>query len=133
VKKQIIVAGTVAMLALGLLLSGCGEKQAQQQAAPASQAQPAPQAAQTQPQAQPAQQAAQAYPIDWCVVAGEKRGEMGPAVEYNYNGRAIKFCCKNCVKIFEKEPARYLAKLDSAAAGLIKSPAMEEHKHGTGG
>jgi YHS domain-containing protein len=64
------------------------------------------------------------YPIDWCIVSGEKLGEMGPAVEYNYNGRTIKFCCKNCVKIFEKEPARYLAKLDSAAAGLIKSPAM---------
>lgn len=129
-KKQIIVAGTVAMLALGLLLSGCGGKQAEQQPASVSQTKPAQQATQTPQQTQ---QAAQTYPIDWCIVSGEKLGEMGPAVEYSYNGRAIKFCCKNCVKIFEKEPARYLAKLDSAAAGLIKSPAMEEHKHGTGG
>ncbi len=122
-KKQIIIAGTAALI-LGLLLFGCSGKQTEQQAAPASQAKPVE---------QPAQQAAQAYPINWCVVSGEKLGEMGAPVEYNYNGRQIKFCCKNCVKTFEKQPARYLAKLDSAAAGLIKSPGMEEHEHGGGG
>jgi len=122
VRRPIAIVAVVTAAVIGLLLSGCGEKQAQQQAAPASQAQTAPQTAQTQPQAQPAKQASQAYPINWCIVSGEKLGEMGAPIEYDYNGRQIKFCCKSCVKPFEKEPAKYLAKLDSAAAGLIKAP-----------
>jgi YHS domain-containing protein/uncharacterized protein YceK len=129
VRRPIAIVAVITAAVIGLLLSGCGEKQAQQQAAPASQAQRAPQTAQTQPQAQ---SAAQAHTIDWCIVSGEKLGEMGPAVEYNYNGRQIKFCCKSCIKTFEKEPAKFLAKLDSAAAGLIKAPAAEP-RPGTGG
>jgi YHS domain-containing protein len=120
VRRSIAIVAVIAAAVVGLLVSSCGEKQAQQQAAPAPKTQSAPQTAQSQPQAQPA---AQAYTIDWCIVSGEKLGEMGPAVEYNYNGRQIKFCCKSCIKTFEKEPAKFLAKLDSAAAGLIKAPA----------
>jgi YHS domain-containing protein len=62
------------------------------------------------------------YPIDWCVVSGEKLGSMGAPVTYTYQGRTIKFCCSGCIKEFEAQPARYLARLDSAAAGLIRSP-----------
>ena len=118
------IVAAITTVVTGLLLSGCGQKQAQEKAA-----QPAPQAAQTQSQAQPA---TQAYPIDWCIVSGEKLGEMGPAVDYSYSGRDIKFCCKNCIKIFDKEPARFMARLDSAAAGLIKQPAAEPQT-GSGG
>jgi YHS domain-containing protein len=121
VRRPMVVVAVITAAVIGLLLSGCGEKQAQQQAAPASQAQSAPQSAQTKSQAQPAPQTAQAYPIDWCIVSGEKLGEMGPPVEYDYNGRQIKFCCGGCVKKFEADPAMYIAKLDSAAAAMKPS------------
>lgn len=55
------------------------------------------------------------YPIDTCVVTGEKLGgDMGEPVDYFYNGRLVRFCCKGCVPKFEKEPEKYLTKLDSA-------------------
>ena len=56
------------------------------------------------------------YPLDVCVVSGEKLGEDGaPIVTIQHEGRVVKFCCQNCVGIFKKDPAKYLAKLDAAA------------------
>ena len=56
------------------------------------------------------------YPLKTCVVTGEKLdGEMGPAIDYVYKGRLIRFCCKGCIKKFEKDPEPYLKKLDEAA------------------
>ena len=55
------------------------------------------------------------YPIDTCVVSGEKLGgDMGDAFDYFHNGRLVRFCCKGCVPKFEKEPEKYLSKLDAA-------------------
>ena len=55
------------------------------------------------------------YPLDYCIVSGEKLdGEMGKPVDYDYHGRLIRFCCNGCVATFEKNPAIYIAKLDSA-------------------
>lgn len=55
------------------------------------------------------------YPLDYCIVSGEKlNGEMGKPVNYDYHGRLIRFCCNGCVATFEKDPATYIAKLDSA-------------------
>lgn len=51
------------------------------------------------------------YPIQTCLVSGEKLGEMGEPVVIIHEGREIKFCCKSCVPKFEKDPAKYLAKL----------------------
>ncbi|MBI5868183.1 MAG: hypothetical protein HZB43_07855 [candidate division Zixibacteria bacterium] len=127
-KRQFIILGAVATVVTGLLLVGCG-KQADQQAASKTEPQPAVQQAQTQ--TLPAQEA-KTHPVDWCVVSGEKLGEMGPAIDYSYKGRSIKFCCKNCIKIFDKAPDRFMARLDSAAAGLIKAPAAEPEE-GSGG
>lgn len=52
------------------------------------------------------------YPIDYCIVSGEELGGMGDPVIYNHDGREIRFCCNGCVSSFEKNPKRYLAKLD---------------------
>jgi YHS domain-containing protein len=49
-----------------------------------------------------------------CPVSGEKLGEMGKPVVTNYNGQEIKFCCKDCVKDFNKEPQKYLDKITAA-------------------
>lgn len=56
------------------------------------------------------------YPLDTCIVSGEKLGEMGDPVVKVVDGREIKFCCDQCVPKFEKDPATYLKKLDAAPA-----------------
>ena len=55
------------------------------------------------------------YPLETCVVSGEKLGEMGDPVILQYEGREVRFCCNKCVKKFKQEPAKYLKKLDEAA------------------
>jgi len=54
------------------------------------------------------------YPLKTCVVSGEKLGEMGEPFIYKYKDREIKFCCSGCVKDFNKEPAKYIKKLEDA-------------------
>ena len=48
-----------------------------------------------------------------CPVSGESLagGDMGPPVAVSYKGRTVMFCCNMCPPKFEKEPAKYLAKL----------------------
>ena len=78
---------------------------------------------------EPAKKAA--YPLTTCVVSGEKLGEMGDAIKYQYQGREVQFCCKGCIKAFEKDPAKYLkliddatkAKADAAAKAATAAPA----------
>lgn len=55
------------------------------------------------------------YPIGDCVVGGGELGSMGEPVEYLYGNRLVRFCCKGCIKGFEREPQKYLAKLDQVA------------------
>ena len=56
------------------------------------------------------------YPLDTCVVSGQKLGAMGDPVKYDYKGREVRFCCQDCIAKFNKAPDKYLAKLDQAAA-----------------
>ncbi len=51
------------------------------------------------------------YPLDTCIVSGNKLGSMGKVVVKFHEGQEIKFCCKPCVKKFDANPAKYLAKL----------------------
>lgn len=60
------------------------------------------------------------YPLKTCVVSGEKLGEMGKPVVYVHEGREIKFCCKDCVKDFKKNPTKYVKKLEQAEAKAKK-------------
>ncbi|MCX6955733.1 MAG: hypothetical protein NTV51_26615 [Verrucomicrobia bacterium] len=67
------------------------------------------------------------YPLTTCVVSDDKLGgDMGKPVEYTYKqagkpDRLVIFCCKDCIKDFEKEPAKYLKKIDDAAAAKAKA------------
>jgi hypothetical protein len=78
-----------------------------------------------------------AYPLDTCVVSDEKLegGDMGAPVDFVYKqegkpDRLVRFCCKNCIKKFNKEPAKYLTILDAAAAGKSKGDSGHaEHMH----
>jgi len=57
------------------------------------------------------------YPLEVCVISGEELGSMGEPVDYVYGTRLVRFCCKSCVKSFEKAPDKQLARVDAA---LIK-------------
>lgn len=54
------------------------------------------------------------YPLDTCLVSGQKLGSMGEPVDKVYNNRLVRFCCAGCVPGFEKDPATYIEKLDAA-------------------
>lgn len=54
---------------------------------------------------------ARAYPLKACLVTDSELGSMGTPVTKTYDGQEIRFCCKPCVKKFEANPAKYLAKL----------------------
>jgi YHS domain-containing protein len=60
------------------------------------------------------------YKLKTCIVSGDKLGEMGEPVVYEYEGRQIKFCCKACIKDFKKEPAKYVKKIEEAEAKAKK-------------
>ncbi|NLD91433.1 MAG: hypothetical protein GX639_02070 [Fibrobacter sp.] len=51
------------------------------------------------------------YPLSICLVTDSDLGSMGSPITKVYDGQQIKFCCKPCVKEFEKNPAEYLKKL----------------------
>jgi len=56
------------------------------------------------------------YPTTTCIVSGEPLGgeEMGDPINYVYNNRLVRFCCKMCRSDFKKDPAPFMAKLDAA-------------------
>ena len=66
------------------------------------------------------------YPLNTCVVSHEEFGEMGHAIDYVYlqpgqPDRLVRFCCKDCRKDFDKDPAKYLKLIDEAATKAKKS------------
>jgi len=67
------------------------------------------------------------YPLKTCVVSDEEiGGSMGPGIDYVYKqegipDRLVRFCCKDCRKDFDKDPAKYLKQIDEAAAKAKKN------------
>ena len=51
-----------------------------------------------------------------CPVSGEKLGEMGKPYVFVYQGQEVKLCCTGCKKDFDKDPAKYIKKIQDAAA-----------------
>lgn len=51
------------------------------------------------------------YPLTTCLVTDEDLDSMGGAVTRVHNGQEVKFCCKSCVRKFEADSDKYLAKL----------------------
>jgi len=52
------------------------------------------------------------YPSDKCLVTGEGLEEMGGAIDFLHRGRLVRFCCKGCIKKFNKDPKKFLGTLD---------------------
>ena len=72
------------------------------------------------------------YPLKTCLVSDEDLGSMGEATAYVHReagkpDRVVFFCCDGCIDDFKKEPAKYLKKVDAAAAGK-KAPAAKPEK-----
>ena len=56
------------------------------------------------------------YVLKTCPVSGEKLDGMGETYVFEYEGREIKLCCKNCLKDFQKNPAKYIKEIEKAEA-----------------
>lgn len=54
---------------------------------------------------------AKPYPLDVCIVSGNKLGSMGKPITKVYNGQEVKFCCQPCTEDFAANPAKYMTKL----------------------
>lgn len=61
-----------------------------------------------------ASEQAKTYPLTTCLVSGDKLGGMGETIDCLYEGKLIRFCCKGCIKSFNKNPGKYLPELDAA-------------------
>lgn len=53
------------------------------------------------------------YPLTTCPVMGGKI-EEGKSVDYVAGNRLVRFCCPGCIQTFEKNPEKYLSKIDGA-------------------
>lgn len=54
------------------------------------------------------------YPLTKCPVGGEDLKSMGTPFDYVHGTRLVRFCCKDCVAEFQKDPAKYMATIDQA-------------------
>jgi len=55
-----------------------------------------------------------------CPVMGEK---IDKKIFADYEGKRVYFCCPDCVKTFNKEPQKYVKKLEDEGVTLAKTPA----------
>ena len=101
-KTTLLIVGSFAA-ALSLSLSSCGDDKSSTE--------------NTEPETKTAPESADAYPLKVCVVSGEELGSMGKPVVIDHNGTEVRFCCKDCVADFNKEPEKYLAMLKAGSAG----------------
>lgn len=63
------------------------------------------------------------YPLEECVVSGEKLGSMGEPFVFEHSGQQVKLCCKGCKKDFDANPKNFTAKIEDAAKKVKKYPA----------
>jgi hypothetical protein len=74
--------------------------------------------------------AAKPYPLKTCIVSGEKLGgDMGKPYVFVEQGQEVKLCCKNCLKDFKKEPAKYLKKIAEAKEAGPSAPPQAPGQH----
>jgi hypothetical protein len=54
------------------------------------------------------------YPLDKCVVSDEKLGSMGKPYVFTNDTQEVKLCCKDCLKDFKRDTAKYTRKIEDA-------------------
>ncbi len=56
-----------------------------------------------------------------CPVSGDKLGgDMGKPFVFVYQGQEVKMCCPMCKADFDKDPAKYIKKIQAAAVAPKK-------------
>ncbi len=55
------------------------------------------------------------YSLSKCVVSGEKLGGHGAPVKVSSDGTNVYFCCKACIKDFNKDPKTFVKMINDAA------------------
>lgn len=66
------------------------------------------------------------YPLETCLVSGQKLTAMGEPINRIYNNRLMRFCCNACIAGFEKDPEAFLTKLNAAVIEKQKdSPSLK--------
>ena len=64
----------------------------------------------TQPTTAPSTQQSADKPVNkFCAI--EQDSEVDPKVTTVYKGKTIGFCCSSCIKEFNKDPEKFMAKL----------------------
>ncbi len=56
------------------------------------------------------------YPLKKCVVSDDPLGEHGKVVKVTHEGTDVYLCCKDCLKDFNKNPAKYTKMVKDASA-----------------
>ncbi len=62
------------------------------------------------------QGAVRPYLLDVCIVSGATLGSHGEPYVFEHDRQEIKLCCEGCLGAFQKDPSKYLAKLEPAHA-----------------
>jgi hypothetical protein len=57
--------------------------------------------------------APKAYPLKTCIVSDSDLDSMGEQASFVHQGQTIKVCCKPCIAKFEKNPPKYLKRLEA--------------------
>ncbi|MBC8326005.1 MAG: hypothetical protein H8E27_10310 [Verrucomicrobia subdivision 3 bacterium] len=70
------------------------------------------------------------YPLKTCLVSDEDLESMGGAFVHKHEGVTVKFCCEGCVEDFQKDPKKFLAKLEAAKKGELPKPTTETPDEG---
>lgn len=65
-------------------------------------------------------EAGKPYPLDTCIISGDKLGSMGAPHVIVHNGQEVKFCCSGCEDDFNKEPEKYLKEIAAKAEAKAK-------------
>ena len=73
------------------------------------------------------------YALKTCLVSDEDLESMGGAFVHKHEGVTVKFCCEGCVEDFQKDPKKFLAKLEAAKKGELPKPAPETSEEGEPG
>ncbi|HUU10254.1 MAG TPA: hypothetical protein VM431_06905 [Phycisphaerae bacterium] len=97
--SRTVVLSMLAIVAAGLVLSGCQKETPEAGPPKAGDAASAP----------PAEIQQKACPV--------MGGAINPAIYVDHEGRRIYFCCQACVAKFKQDPATYIAKVDAELKG----------------
>ena len=63
---------------------------------------------------------AKPYTLKTCPVSDEKLGGMGDPFVFTYQDREIKLCCKDYKKDFDKNPKKFIKKIEKAEKSAKK-------------